>query len=506
MAEPPIVRTDPSVLSPPACYPRLLQVNTRTWLTALGQTAGRPITLAEVPDAALDRWVAQGYDWLWLLGVWRVGPAVQAAARGNEVLRRELLAVLPDVTDADICGSCFAIAGYDVDETLGGDAALASLRTRMAERGLRLMLDFIPNHVGLDHPWVGTHPEWFVHGTAADLADRPLDWIQLDLPGGPTVLAHGRDPHFPGWSDTLQLNYGVPALQAAMAGELRRVAARCDGVRCDMAMLVLPEVFETTWGVAAEPFWPRAIAQVKEAWPGFLFLAEVYWDLEWTLHQQGFDMCYDKRLYDRLRSGPAAPVREHLAADPRYQSRLARFLENHDEPRALTTFGPGQYQAAAVVTYLTPGLRFFHDGQREGHRLRVPMQLCRAPHEPAAPDLADFYDQLAEVLRHPVFRAGDWQLLPCQPPAPEEEDDADHCLAWAWTGAGGARWLIVVRYGPEPGHCAVVLPPGWPPTASLALRLADAAGAVAPGAPIRDGALVVELAAWGFRVFEVVAA
>ena len=115
--------------------------------------------------------------------------------------------------------------------------------------------------------------------------------------------------------------------------------------------------------------------------PNFLFMAEVYWDLEWTLQQQGFDYTYDKRLYDRLREGHARPVRDHLRADPDYQCKMARFLENHDEPRAAATFSPGMHEAAAVITFLSQGLRFFHQGQFEGRRKRISPHLVRAPLE-----------------------------------------------------------------------------------------------------------------------------
>jgi hypothetical protein len=157
-----------------------------------------------------------------------------------------------------------------------------------------------------------------------------------------------------------------------------------------MAMLVLPDVFERTWGIAAEPFWPEAIPRVRAQHPGSCFMAEVYWDLEWTLQQQGFDYTYDKRLYDRLRHEGARAVREHLQAGLDFQDRLARFLENHDEPRAAATFPPARHEAAAVVTYLAPGLRFVHQGQMEGRRVRVPVHLGRGPVEPVDAGPRDF--------------------------------------------------------------------------------------------------------------------
>jgi glycosidase len=151
------------------------------------------------------------------------------------------------------------------------------------------MLDFVPNHMGLDHPWVEEHPEYFIAGTEFDLARAPQNYTWVKRKRGDLLLAYGRDPYFAGWPDTLQLNYGNPATQVAMIGELRRIAGQCDGVRCDMAMLVLPDVFERTWGIRAEPFWPTAIAAVRQKHPNFLFMAEVYWDLEWTMQRQGFN-------------------------------------------------------------------------------------------------------------------------------------------------------------------------------------------------------------------------
>src|SRR5262245_17134969 len=295
---------------PPPTYPSLYQVNTRVRLAELARGLGRPAALDDIPDHELDRLAETGFDWVWMLSVWQTGAAGRRVARGNAAWRREFEETLPDLRDDDIVGSGFAITGYTTHEELGGDAALARLRERLRRRGLRLMLDFVPNHTALDHPWVEDHPDYFVAGTERDLARAPQNYTRLRRPQGDLIVAHGRDPYFDGWPDTLQLDYGNPALQEAMTAELLKVAARCDGVRCDMAMLVLPEVFGRTWGRPAPPFWPQAIRRVRERHPDFCFLAEAYWDLEWTVQQQGFDYAYDKRLYDRLRDRRARPVRE----------------------------------------------------------------------------------------------------------------------------------------------------------------------------------------------------
>ena len=315
-------------------YPALYQINTRVRLTELSRSIGRPATLDDISDAELDRLAAMGFDWIWLLSVWQTGPAAMHISRTQPAWRREFEHTLPDLHEQDIAGSGFAIRAYTVHADLGGDAALARLRERLRARGLSLMLDFVPNHMAPDHPWVDEHPDFFVPGTEEDLARAPQNYMRVPTKKGPLLLAHGRDPYFDGWPDTLQLNYGKAQLQQAMIGELQRIAGQCDGLRCDMAMLVVPEVFERTWGIACQPFWPKATAAVRQRHPDFTFMAEVYWDMEWTLQQQGFDFTYDKRLYDRLREMHARPVREHLCADPDYQDHMARFLENHDEPRA----------------------------------------------------------------------------------------------------------------------------------------------------------------------------
>ena len=438
-------------------YPALYQVNTRVWLTDLSRALGRRATLDDVPDAELDRLAGQGFDWVWFLSVWQTGPAAQAISRANPGWRREFAETLPDLTDEDIAGSGFAIQNYTVHRDLGGDAALARVRQRLQQRGLKLMLDFVPNHMAPDHPWLDEHPEYFVAGGEDDLARSPQNWCRLQTKGRPRVLAYGRDPYFDGWPDTLQLDYGKRELQQAMIGELERIAGQCDGVRCDMAMLVLPDVFERTWGIRAEPFWPRATETVRRSHPEFRFMAEVYWDLEWTLLQQGFDYAYDKRLYDRLREGHARPVREHFLAGLDYQQKMARFLENHDEPRAAATFAQEVHEAAAVITFLSPGLRFFHQGQFEGRRKRISPHLVRAPSEAVDAGIERFYDRLLQVLRRPAVRDGQWQLLECAP-AWDGNASRDCFVAFAFGGAAGERLLVAVNYAPHRSQCYVRLP------------------------------------------------
>ncbi|MGA7782010.1 MAG: alpha-amylase family glycosyl hydrolase [Paraburkholderia sp.] len=486
-------------------YPMLYQINTRVWLTELSSTLGRRATLDDIPDAELAQIAGRGFDWVWLLSVWQTGPAAQAISRAHAEWGREFADTLPDLTNDDIAGSGYAIQSYTVHRDLGGPAALVRLRRRLQERGLKLMLDFVPNHMAPDHDWVDEHPDYFVHGSEADLARSPRNYCRVQTRNGPQVFAYGRDPGFDGWPDTLQLDYGNPALQQAMIGELERIAGQCAGVRCDMAMLALPDVFERTWGIRAEPFWPKATEAVRREHPHFRFMAEVYWDLEWTMQQQGFDYVYDKQLYDRLRDAHAPPVREHLRAGLDYQDKLARFLENHDEPRTAATFDADRHEAAAIITYLSPGVRFFQQGQFEGRRKRISPHLVRAPQEPVDERMHGFYENLIAVLRQPVFRDGTWTLLEREA-AWEGNWTSESFIAWSWQCDDGERRLVVVNYAGNRSQCYVRI--AFADLAGRTVRLADMMG---PPCFDRDGnelvsrGLYLDLPAWSYHVFEMTA-
>jgi hypothetical protein len=491
--------------------PLLFQLNTRILLGERGRALGRPATLDDVPDALLDRLAAQGFAWVWFLGVWITGPAARAVSRTRSDWRAAFKKDLPDLTDVDITGSPFAIQAYDVAPEYGGDPALARLRERLAKRGLRLLLDFVPNHVSPDHPWVTAHPEYFIEGTEEDLAREPSNWTHPQVARS-RVLGCGRDPYFPGWPDTLQLNYLHGGLREAMTGTLLRVAEHCDGVRCDMAMLVLPDIFQRTWGNRARPrdgsgpvlapFWPEAIGRVKAKRPGFLMMAEVYWDLEYTLQEQGFDFTYDKRLYDRLHAGDARRVREHLWATPEFQERSARFLENHDEPRAAAAFGPEQERAAAAITFFTPGLRFFHEGQFEGRKVLVSMHVGRRPDEPVDREMQAFYEKLLAALRRDEVHQGAWRLCECRA-AWAENPTWDRFVVMAWEGAGGARLLVAVNYGPTQAQCYVQFPFAGL-TGRVVLRdLLGEAQYVRDAADLAAKGLYLDMPAWGRHAFAV---
>jgi glycosidase len=331
----------------------------------------------------------------------------------------------------------------------------------------------VPNHVAPDHPWLLEHPEYFVRGSAGDLIGDPRAFFEY----GGRVFACGRDPYFAPWRDTAQINAFNPALRREYIELLSRIAAACDGVRCDMAMLTINDVFERTWGQRAgtpphTELWQDVIPAVKAEHPDFLFIAEAYWDREWQLQQFGFDYCYDKRLYDRLVHDNAESVRLHLLADIGYQKKLVRFLENHDESRAAAAFSQPKECAAAVSVLTLPGASLIHEGQLEGRRVKLPIQLRRRPDEPVNTDLLDSYSRLLKFVAEDRIAEGDWQL--CERTGWADNTSYLNVLAWCVRN-GRRRRLTVVNLSDSPAQARIRVP--WD-----------------------DLGLFVELGAWGYRV------
>jgi hypothetical protein len=490
-------------------HPVICELNTWAWLHQLSQEAHQPVTLANVPETELQRLSGLGFDGLWLMGVWRRSPAARRIAREGAEFQGGHRHALPDCTPEDIVGSAYAIFDYQVDAVLGGDDGLAAVRKRLRARGLHLILDFVPNHLARDHPWTLEYSERFVQGTEADLVRDPGSFFRSGGRSGPHVFANGRDPYFPAWTDTVQLDYRRSVTQQAMTDELLSIAARCDGVRCDMAMLENQDTFLKTWGGTFEPsqpeFWLKAIPAVRERYPGFLFLAEVYWglDQEQKLQRYGFDYTYDKRLYDLLRHSDAGAVRSRLReAGDAYQGSLARFIENHDEERARAAFGLERSRAAAALALALPGLRLMHEGQIEGYQLHLPVRLGRRQVEPPDPDLVSFYHRLLTALRHPVFHGGAWRLLEPRQVA-WDNSSSQSFVVYRWLLDGQYR-LVAVNLAGGRAQCCVHF--DLPSLAGKMWCLRDLlsdARYLRDGSQLLSAGLFLDMPGYGFHIFEV---
>jgi glycosidase len=481
--------------------PLIYEINTWVWLAELSRRHKTPITLSNVPTEDWETIASFGFDAVWLMGVWRRSPAGARLARSTATLLEEYRKALPDFTADDIPGSPYCIRDYSVDEHLGGPEGLYKARRALAGCGLGLILDFVPNHIALDHDWILEHPEFIIQGDAADLIRAPREFFQ----SGGRVFACGRDPNYPPWSDVAQLNAFHPVLREAAIGTLLGIASQCDGVRCDMSILPINRIFRRTWGSRAgrEPqreYWVEVIGVVRERYPDFAFIAEAYWDLERELQQQGFDYCYDKRLYDRLIHESAETIRLHLSGDAEYQHRLVRFIENHDEPRAAATFEPEKARAAAVVIASLPGARLFFDGQLEGRHVKLPVQLGRQPDESPDAELCSFYRTLLGSVRDAQLREGTWKL--CEISGWPDNESFRNLVAWSWAG-NGKHHLVVVNLAERQSQARVRVP--GVTTAGRSWRLVDLlSGDVfeRDGDEMTEPGLYVDLRPWGYHFLE----
>jgi glycosidase len=480
--------------------PVIYEINTRVWLYDLSLKYQRPVHLGNVPSEAWDSLGSLGIDAVWFMGVWERSPIGVRISMQNQNLLADFRRVLPDFTEKDNAGSAYCIRNYLADPALGGPDGLAAARGNLAERSIRLLLDFVPNHVAWDHPWVSEHPEFFIRGDAQDLARDPVSFAE----SGGRIFACGRDPYFPAWEDVVQINAFHPGLRRAALETVSGIAAQCDGVRCDMAMLLMNKVFQCTWGrrAGAPPaadYWPAMIPEVRRAYPHFLFMAEAYWDLEWELQQQGFDFCYDKRLYDRLTHDNGESLRLHLCADPAYQNKLVRFIENHDEPRAASKFSPLKERAAAAAFASLPGAKLFYEGQLEGRKVRPPVFLERRPPEPVDSELQAFYKNLLRVIRRPLFQEGEWRL--CERSGWPDNRSYLSLIAWCWRREG-ERTLVIVNLSGSSAQARVQLP--WNELAGRKWRLFDEFTREAyerDGGEMQSPGLFIDLPPWGVHFF-----
>ncbi|HEX8087687.1 MAG TPA: alpha-amylase family glycosyl hydrolase, partial [Blastocatellia bacterium] len=239
------------------------------------------------------------------------------------------------------------------------------------------------------------------------------------------VIAFGRDPYFPPWTDTAQLDYSNPQLRLRMIETLKQISRHTDGVRCDMAMLVLRDYIRHQWFPLMPEsgfnermpgeFWERAIGEVKKQAPNFKFIAEAYWDKEPLLHQLGFDLTYEKKLYDALVARDSKVVIERLTKDSATLRSSVYFIENHDEQRAATVFSHADNLAFCALILSLPGSALIHEGQMEGRHERLPVQRVRPLiAEPPDAALKKSYLTILAATSDDIFESGDFSLFDCE--------------------------------------------------------------------------------------------
>lgn len=431
----------------------IYQINTRAFCFERGQK------LIDIPMTFFRNLKKQGIDYIWLMGVWK--PLSKECVKKycfHEDLIKEYKKVLDDFTDDDVVGSPYAISNYRLNPSLGKKEDLLLFKEKLNDIGLKLILDFVPNHFGVETPVLKKCPEVFLGATKEEFKKDSFNFFESDFEKG-KYFAHGKDPNFFAWQDTVQVNYFGEDARKFMTKTLLEIAKVCDGVRCDMAMLDVNSIFKKTWGETRaikntkepqEEFWKEAISEVKEKHPSFLFLAEVYWDMEWDLQQLGFDYTYDKRLLERLEYETAATINAHLKGDINYQQKLIRFIENHDEKRSLVALPREKAKMAAIIISTIPGMRFYYDGQFEGKLTRTPVQLRRDKKEEIDYDIKNFYEVLLKITKDKVFKKGDWTILDATQGA--DPLSFNNILSWIFEYKNERR-LVVVNYSEYESSC-----------------------------------------------------
>lgn len=435
--------------------PKLLEINSRIWIKRFGKNCN----LSSVPDDQIQAWKNLGFDVIWLMGVWNNNKDVIGEYCFEPDLISSYNSALKDWQKEDVIGSPYSIDKYQINPMLGTKEDLLSFKKRLNDAGIKLILDFICNHFSAKSSLIWTNKEIFLYADEYIYKNDPYTFYPSPANSN-EYLAHGRDPLFPPWKDTAQINFYSQQARDYLTSVLIDLTEICDGVRCDMAMLPLNNIFYNTWiGVLKKygfdkpekEFWDEAISSVKNKRKDFIFIAETYWDLEWQLQSLGFDFTYDKRLTDRLVGGDIRSIKDHLNADLSYQAKSVRFLENHDEDRAITKLGRERSMAAAVITGTIPGIALYFDGQCDGKRIKLPVQLGREPEEKQDEKIKEFYRNLFSITKELVFKNGSWKILEASPVADSDQSN-DNLLAWEWRSGKELR-VVIVNYNNSTSRC-----------------------------------------------------
>ena len=363
--------------------------------------------LDEIPNAVLDEWGSKwGFDAVYLIGIWE---RTEMPVNPKDPHFRSLFEKGVPWKKKDIGFSPFSVQSYEVAKDLGGKKSLEKLKKQLNKRGIRLLLDFVPNHTAKDHLWTKDHPEYYVKDQKGKIVSGS---------------SGSGDP----WTDTAQLDYSQPLLRKAMLKELKNISKMADGARCDMSHLVLNAVFDRNWESfskngdcsALPEFWESARDVVGK---DFYLMAEVYGGHAYRLVELGFDAVYDKEdgFYDRTvrhlvyneRSLPSGDIEGHVqgcnsvtvtnySGTHIYGDTLVKFLETHDEEPAAKLFGKELVHALKIMLeqYGDPhGPLLFCESQLEGRQIKTPVLLKIFPEEVMDESIPEMYEKLLAIKK-----------------------------------------------------------------------------------------------------------
>lgn len=482
--------------------PRILEINTRVWLKKKNYNS-----LSEIPDSQILDWADLGFDYIWFMGIWKINKDIIPKYCFEPSLIASYNEALKDWQKSDVIGSPYAISEYSVNPEIGTDEDLLNLKNRLNSAGIKLIVDFVSNHFSIGTELLKTNKELFLPADEYLFNNDPITYFAS--PFNPEeYYAHGRDPFFLAWQDTVQINYFNPVARNFMINTLQKISSLADGVRCDMAMLTLNNTFNNTWiGVIrkygfekpGKEFWLEAITTIKLTKPNFIFIAEAYWNLEWQLQQLGFDFTYDKTLLDRLSNDDIRGTKDHLNADDEFQKKSVRFIENHDEQRCASKFGKDKSMAAATVISTIKGMIFYHEGQFEGKKIKLPVQLRREQFEKTDERIQNYYYKLLRITRNEVFRAGNWRQLDTIQ-LNENDISFENIFAWQWIYKNESR-VVAINYSGSTARCRIKF---TVPNNGILVNLIDELNSVSYERSIEEineQGLFIELKAFSSHIF-----
>jgi len=439
--------------------PSIYEINTRVFLKRFGNEA----KLKDVPKSYWEYFIQKKFDYIWLMGIWKTCKSTIDKYCFEDYLIQSYERALKNWERNDVIGSPYSIDVYEVNTDIGNFDTLQKLKSFLNKNNIGLILDFVPNHFSADSQLIRTNPSFFL-SVNKETFERDPHTFYKPFEDEEKYYAHGRDPFFPAWQDTIQVNYFSKDVRKYFKEVLKNLTKYCDGVRCDMAMLGLNNVFKNTWAgvidkceneLSTTEFWSEIISEIKKVRNDFIFIGEVYWNLEKDLQKLGFDFTYDKSLLDKFKFGNSLNIYEHLQLDEEYQKKSVRFIENHDEERAIVSLGKEKSKAAAIIISTIPGMHLYYDGQFEGKKIKLPVQLGREPEELTQKDLKEFYDKLLDITSSEIFKVGTWKLLESLP-SWESNHTFTNILAWQWE-LNSQRCLVAVNYSDTISSCRIKL-------------------------------------------------
>lgn len=488
--------------------PNIYEINLRVWIRKF-DSDGKPATFKSIPLEYWQDLKDKGIDYVWLMGVWQTCDSVIEECCFQSGLVESYSRALRDFSKEDVIGSPYAINKYEINPALGTSSELKKLKDTLNKIGLKLILDFVPNHFSADSEIIKEHPDIFLQCSENFHTEDPHTFFKTKY-FDDKYFAHARDPFFPAWTDTIQVNFFNPEAIKFMTDTLHSIAQYCDGVRCDMAMLVLKNVFHNTWrGVLTDSnfsdsineFWLTSINSIKSQFKDFLFIAEAYWNLEWELQQLGFDYTYDKKLLDRLKDGTPRSIKDHLLADENFQAKSVRFIENHDEDRAVTSLGIEKSFAAALIIKTIKGMHLFFEGQFVGNRIKLPVQLGREPNEKIIKVVEKFYSKLMSITNEVVFKNGEWTYLDTHSVHPNNELN-ENIIAYEWR-LNTERRIVIVNFSNQTSQCRIKLDLTDYDDILEIFDILHDKGYIRSKGDIETNGLFVELGAWQGHIFSI---